>query len=166
MIHVGLHSVEIYHKSLVGKRKKEKIYFAECPELTLGSLLCRVPAGGHSAKTSLCRVLMLGARQTLTAVSYRRPLTVLCRAPPSPSVWHSAKRSLPNVYISVPRVLLLVNVFITESWTLPNMALDKVFFVEYPTKNIRQSDEHSVKPRIPVAKKEGTNTKPPTLCNG
>jgi hypothetical protein len=36
MIHVGLHSVVIYHKSLVDKLKKIKICFAECPQKTLG----------------------------------------------------------------------------------------------------------------------------------
>jgi hypothetical protein len=52
MVHVGLHSVETYHKKFGWKNKK--MYFAECPEMTLGKeafaecqlLLCRVPTLG------------------------------------------------------------------------------------------------------------------------
>ena len=36
MVHVGLHSVETYHKNFERQNKKIKIYFAECPEMTLG----------------------------------------------------------------------------------------------------------------------------------
>jgi hypothetical protein len=35
MVHVGLHSVEIYHKKFGWKKIKIKMYFAECPEMTL-----------------------------------------------------------------------------------------------------------------------------------
>jgi hypothetical protein len=37
MVHVGLNSVEHTTKSLVEKRKKIKIYFAECPRMALGT---------------------------------------------------------------------------------------------------------------------------------
>jgi hypothetical protein len=40
---------------------------------------------------------------------------------------------------SLPRVLLSVNAFVTESWTLPSAALGKGFFAECPTKSTRQS---------------------------
>jgi hypothetical protein len=50
----------------------------------------------------------------------------------------------------VSRVLLSVKVVITESVTLPSVALDKVFFTECPTKSTRQSAKHSVKSQIPV----------------
>jgi hypothetical protein len=37
MVHVGLHSVGIYHKKFGWENKnKIKMYFAECPEITLG----------------------------------------------------------------------------------------------------------------------------------
>ena len=52
--------------------------------------------------------------------------------------------------ISVLRVLLSVNTFVTKSWTLLSTALDRVFFAECPTKKTRQSAEHSAKPQIPV----------------
>jgi hypothetical protein len=42
---------------------------------------------------------MLGPWQRLTAVSSRWPLTTLCQAPPSSSVRHSAKASLPSVFL-------------------------------------------------------------------
>jgi hypothetical protein len=35
MIHVGLHSVETYHKKFGWENKKIKMYFAECLEMTL-----------------------------------------------------------------------------------------------------------------------------------
>jgi hypothetical protein len=52
--------------------------------------------------------------------------------------------------ISVPRVLLSVNVIVTESGALPSAALGKGFFAECPTKSTRQRAEHSTKPQIPV----------------
>jgi hypothetical protein len=50
----------------------------------------------------------------------------------------------------VSRVLLSVNVVITESRTLSSVALDKDFFVECPIKSTRQSAEHLAKSRISV----------------
>jgi hypothetical protein len=38
MIHVGLHSVEIYHKKFGCQNKKIKIYCAECQRVTLGKV--------------------------------------------------------------------------------------------------------------------------------
>jgi hypothetical protein len=97
MVHVGLHSVGTYHKKFGGQNKKIKIYFAECPQKTLGKdTLYRVPVIWHSAKNLLCRVSAFDPRQRLTAVSCRWPLTVLCREPSLPSVCLSAKRSLPS----------------------------------------------------------------------
>jgi hypothetical protein len=52
--------------------------------------------------------------------------------------------------LSIPSVLLSINVVVTESRTLPSAALDKKFFVECPTKNTWQSLEHSAKSRILV----------------
>jgi hypothetical protein len=40
MVHVGLHSVGTNHKKFGWKKKKRKIYFAECPKLTLGKAHC------------------------------------------------------------------------------------------------------------------------------
>jgi hypothetical protein len=50
----------------------------------------------------------------------------------------------------VPRVLLSVNAVVTESRTLPSVALGKDFFAECPIESTRQSTEHSAKSRIPV----------------
>jgi hypothetical protein len=36
MVHVGLYSVGTYHKKFGRENKKIKMYFAECPEMTLG----------------------------------------------------------------------------------------------------------------------------------
>jgi hypothetical protein len=36
MVHVGLHSVGTYHKKFGWENKKIKMYFVECPEMTLG----------------------------------------------------------------------------------------------------------------------------------
>jgi hypothetical protein len=46
MVHVGLHSVGTYHKKFSWGKKKIKKYFAECPEITLGtasSAECQTP---------------------------------------------------------------------------------------------------------------------------
>jgi hypothetical protein len=105
--------------------------------MTLGKdTLCWVPYIWHSAKNLLCRVPAFGPRQRLTVVSYRRPLTALCRAPSLSSVCRSAKQYLPSA--SLCRV------------TLPSAALGKVFFAECPIKNTRQRTWHSAKARIPV----------------
>jgi hypothetical protein len=50
----------------------------------------------------------------------------------------------------VPRVLLSVNAFVTESRILSSATIGKLLFAECPTKNTRQSAEHSAKPQIPV----------------
>jgi hypothetical protein len=36
MVHVSLNSVATYHKKFDWGKKKIKIYFAECPRMTLG----------------------------------------------------------------------------------------------------------------------------------
>jgi hypothetical protein len=36
MVHVGLYSVGTHHKKFGRENKKIKMYFAECPEMTLG----------------------------------------------------------------------------------------------------------------------------------
>jgi hypothetical protein len=99
IVHVGLHSVGTYHKKF------------GCQNLKNKNILCRVSAGWHSAKNPLCRVPTTGTRQRLTVVSFRRPLTALCRAPPLPRVRHLAKTSLPSVLHSV-------NDLVTECRTL------------------------------------------------
>jgi hypothetical protein len=97
---VGLHSVGTFHKKFGWqKRKKKKVLCRVSRNDTRHRMLYRVSAGWHLAKKHLCRVPNVGARQKLTTVSYRWLLTALCRAPPSPSVWHSAKISLPSVFL-------------------------------------------------------------------
>jgi hypothetical protein len=99
MVHVGLHSVGTYHNKFGKENKKINKLCRVSKGDTRQRLLCRVSAMGHSVKKRLCRVPSSGARQKLTAVSRRRLLTVLCWAPPSPSVWRSAKVSLPSVIL-------------------------------------------------------------------
>jgi hypothetical protein len=116
---------------------------------TRQSLLCRVPTMWHSAKKPLCRVLAVGSRQRLMAVSFgtavdgplpRAPFAecltlgklVFAECRPMPSVQHSVKG------------------LFAESLTLPSAALGKAFFAECPTKGTRQRIQHSAKPRIPV----------------
>ena len=38
MVHVGLYSVGTHHKNFGWENKKIKMYFAECPEMTLGKV--------------------------------------------------------------------------------------------------------------------------------
>jgi hypothetical protein len=86
MIYVGLHSVGTCHKKFGWKKKK------------IQNIICRVSKNG-TRQSVLCRVPTLDARQKLTTVSYRRLLTALCRTPPSPSVWDSAKISLLSLIL-------------------------------------------------------------------
>jgi hypothetical protein len=90
---------------------------------------------GHSAK--------------ITIVSYRRLLAALYRA----SLFAECVALGKVVFVEclpVPRILLSVNMVVTESRTLPSAALGKDGFVECPTKNTQQSTEHSTKSQIPV----------------
>jgi hypothetical protein len=132
MVHVGLHSVETYHKKFSCQNKKYKNMFYRVSKKTLGKdLLCRVADIWHSAKSPLCRVPTFGPRQRLTGDG------------PLPSATFAD-------CVSVPSVLHSVNELVTESRTLPNAALGNDFFAECPRKSIRQRGWHSSKARIPV----------------
>jgi hypothetical protein len=75
---------------------------------------------GHSAK--------------ITTVSYRRLLTALCRA----SLFAECLALDKVVFtecLSVSRILLSVNMVVTESSTLPSATLGKEGFAECPTKD-------------------------------
>jgi hypothetical protein len=63
----------------------------------------------------------------------------------------------------MPSVLSSVKVVVTESLSLPNVALGKEVFVECPTKDTRQSSEHSTKSRIPIVYLEQCQTPPYSL---
>jgi hypothetical protein len=76
----------------------------------------------------------------LTAISYRRPLTALCRAWPFAECSAPGKADFPECF-HVPRVLLLVDVVITESMTLLSAALDKDFFAECPKKSLSKEPD-------------------------
>jgi hypothetical protein len=89
----------------------------------------------------------------ITAVSYRRLLTTLCREPLFAECLALGKNFFIEC-ISVPSVMLSVNALVTKSRSLSSAALGKNFFAEYPTKNICQSGEHSTKSRIPVVPNE------------
>jgi hypothetical protein len=52
--------------------------------------------------------------------------------------------------LPVPRVPLSANAIVTESETLLSAALGKDVFAECPTKNTRQSVEHSAKSQFPI----------------
>jgi hypothetical protein len=114
MIHVGLHSLGTYHKTFGRQNQKNKNILCQVSrDETRQSLLCRVPTMWHSAKNPLCRVLAVGSRQRLTAVSFgtaadgpllRAPFVecqtlgklVFAECRPVPSVQHSVKGSLPR----------------------------------------------------------------------
>jgi hypothetical protein len=118
--------------------------------------------GWHSAKYGLPSVelealdkvaALPSAKSRLSAkitdVSYRRLLTVLCRA------WVFAEclalgKEVFAECLPVPSALLSVNVVVTKSRTLPRAALDKDCFAECPIKSTRQSSEHSTKSWILV----------------
>jgi hypothetical protein len=105
MVHVGLHSVETYHKKFGWQNKKIKIYFAECPRQALGK--------AYSAE---CQTVDTRTRLSanITIVSFTRRLTTVCQAP------HFAE------CFTVPRVLLSTNTIVTESRTLPSTTLYRV----------------------------------------
>jgi hypothetical protein len=85
MIHVSLHSVGIYHKKFGWQNKKTKIYFTECPTGALGKK--------DSLPSTRTR---LSAK--ITAVSFRRRLTTLCRAPQFAECVSTRQRCLCRVY--------------------------------------------------------------------
>jgi hypothetical protein len=115
---------------LVDKILKIKIYFVECPKKALGKeVFAECQLVDTRAKKPLCRVSTTGPRQILTTVSFRRPLTAICQAPPLLRVQHSAKKC-----VSVPSVLHSVNDLVVECGTLPSAALGKDVFAECPTK--------------------------------
>jgi hypothetical protein len=108
--------------------------------------------GRHSAKhslpsvgrTTLDKVASLPSinawRSTkIMAVSYRRLLTALCRASPFAECLTLGKEVFAEC-LSIPSVLLSVNVVVTKSRTLSSVALGKDFFAKCPKK-------HSAKPR-------------------
>jgi hypothetical protein len=84
------------------------------------------------------KALGLGHSAKITAVSYRRLLTALYRVSLFVECLALGKAVFAEC-LPVPRVLLSVNVVITESRTLPSVTLDKDFFAECLTKSTRQS---------------------------
>jgi hypothetical protein len=107
MVHIGLHSVGTYHKKFGWEKKKIKdIHMITTVGKDNGK-------EGHSTKKALP---MTNSRRSakITAVSYRRLLTTLCR------------ESLFAECISVPSVLLSVNMLVTESRSLSS-ARQKAF---------------------------------------
>jgi hypothetical protein len=72
----------------------------------------------------------------ITTVSYRRLLMALCRALPFAECLALGKDFFAEC-ISVPRVLLSVNVVVTENRSLPSATLGKAVFAECPTESTR-----------------------------
>jgi hypothetical protein len=80
MVHVGLHSVGTYHKSLVGKN----ILWRVSKEGTRHRMLCRVSDAGHLAQNALPSVIRrtLGkdnSRQIQTAADGPLPSAAICQ---------------------------------------------------------------------------------------
>jgi hypothetical protein len=149
MIHVGLHSVGTHHKNFERQNKKIKIYFAECPDMTLGKvcfaecLLCdtryraSLPRANswHSAKTN-GRQLWDGRWRPFAE-------SPLCR------VFDTRQSCLCRVPFCT-ECSALGKARFAECLTVPSAALGKAFCAECPTKGTRQRSPHSAKPRIPV----------------
>jgi hypothetical protein len=149
MVHVDLHSVGTYHKKFGWQNNKIKIYFVECPRKALGiacSAECQTGALDKEAFLPSARTRL---SVKITAVSFRRWLTAICRALPFAECLTLGKDVFVECF-PVPRVLVSVNVVVIESRTSPSAALGKDFFAECPTKNTRQSAKHSAKSRILV----------------
>jgi hypothetical protein len=92
-----------------------------------------------SKVASLSRVkARLSAKVTI--IIYRRLLRALSRASPF-SECLTLDKAVFAECLPVPRVLLSVKVVVTESVTLPSVALDKEFFAECPTESTRQIAE-------------------------
>jgi hypothetical protein len=134
---------------LVGKIKKIKIYFAECPRRALDEACSAERQTGALGKQDSLSSARTWLSEKITAVSFTRRLTTICLAPPFAECLALGKEIFAEC-IPVVRVLLSANAVVTESRTLPSAALGKDFFAECPTKNTRQSAEHSAKTRIPV----------------
>ena len=100
MIHVGLHSVGTYHKNFERQNKKNKnILCRVSRDDTRQSMLCRVPTLRHSVQNLFAESQRLALGKDWRPSALGRPLTAVCREPPLPSVWRSAKLSLPSVVL-------------------------------------------------------------------
>jgi hypothetical protein len=155
MIHVGLHSVGIYHKKFGRQNLKNKNMLCRVSrEDTRQRVLCRVSNIWHSAKKPFCRVPTLGPWQRLTVVSF-----MTAADGPLPSATFAECLTLgKHVFAEsspMPSVLHSVNQLVTESRNLPSAALGKAVFAECPTKGTRQSVRHSAKSWIPVVYARG-----------
>ena len=152
MIHVGLHSVETYHKKFGRQNQKNKnILCRVSRDDTRQRSLCRVPTVWHSAKNHLCRVPAAGSRQRLTAVSFGTAVDgPLPRAPFAECL--TLGKPVCAECLPMPSVRHSVKSLVAESLALPSAALGKAFFAECLTKGTRQRLQHSAKPWIPVVR--------------
>ena len=128
MIHVGLHSVETYHKRF-GWQNKNRICRVSS---TRQSLLYRVSNGVALSKKDYLPSVRTRLSTKITAVNFRRRLAVLCREPSFAEYLALGKKIFVEC-IPVPRVLLSANVVATES----SATLGKDFFAECLTKSTR-----------------------------
>jgi hypothetical protein len=122
MIHVGLHSVGIYHKKFGRQNLKNKNMLCRVSrEDTRQRVLFRVPNIWHSAKKPLCRVPTLGPRQRLTTVSIRTAADgPLLSATVAECLTLSKHLFAESSH--VPSVLHSVNQLVTESRNSPSAA--------------------------------------------
>jgi hypothetical protein len=70
----------------------------------------------------------------LTTVRYRWLLMAICRVSPFAECLALSKVVFVECRLPLPRVLLSVNVVVTESRTLPSAPLGKYFFTKCPRK--------------------------------
>jgi hypothetical protein len=113
MVHVGLHSVAIYHKKFGWGKKKIKIYFAECPCMTLGKSFfaeCQTWDTRQSFLKILNHSLPSACQWTLNINVFAECLSVgtrqrsLCRMPDpghSTKCIFKFKKSLPSARLRV-----------------------------------------------------------------
>jgi hypothetical protein len=82
-------------------------------------MLCRVSNKGALGKEDSLTSASTRLSANVTAVSFRRPLVVLCRE----SFFAECRTLGKEIFVEctpMPRVLLLANAFVTESRTLPS----------------------------------------------
>jgi hypothetical protein len=65
MVHVGLYSVGTHHKKFGWENKKIKMYFTECPEMTIGKVAFAECSLGDTRQRIVKKSLLSVAQVTL-----------------------------------------------------------------------------------------------------
>jgi hypothetical protein len=116
---------------------------------TRKSMLCRVSSGPTLGNIPSLPSVSAWRSAKITVVSYRRLLTVHCRASSFAECLTLSKKVFTEC-LAMPSVLPSTKVVVTESLPLSRVALSKEVFAECPTKGTRQSSTHSAKSQITV----------------